>query len=226
MYEKEKVVFKSEGDFASPLGVVLKKAYDDAINDNFKISDAVLAMPGMSGKMYRKVINNLVEAVPNPRYLETGSLKGSTVCSAMYGNKVKVACIESWHWDWRDEFKKNTDSVRTDDVDFNFIESDFRGVDYTKIGKYNIYMFDGPHSARDQYDGVFIAQPALDDSYILIIDDWNWDEVRHGTWSAIKFLGLTVSSMIEVLTLNHSAENGNEQGDWHNGYLMAVIEKK
>ena len=226
MYEKEKVDFKSEGDFSSPLGVILKKAYDDAINDKFKISNEVLTMAGMSGKMYRKIINNLVEAMPDPRYLETGSLKGSTVCSAMYGNKVKVGCIESWHWDWREEFKKNTDSVRTDDIDFNFFESDFRGVDYNNIGKYNIYMFDGPHSARDQYDGVVFAQPALDDNHILIIDDWNWDEVRHGTWSAIQYLELKVTSMLEVYTLNHSAENGNEQGDWHNGYLMAVIEKK
>jgi hypothetical protein len=182
-------------------------------------------MAGMSGRTYRKFINNLVENMPDPRYLETGSLKGSTVCSAMYSNRVKVTCIESWHWDYRKEFKENTDSVRTDQIDFNFIESDFRGVNYNAIGKYNIYMFDGPHSARDQYDGVFLAQPALDDQHILIVDDWNWEEVQHGTWSAVKYLGLKVKSKIEVFTLNHSAENGNEKGNWHNGYLIAAIEK-
>lgn len=225
MYEEEKVVVKTEGNFDSPMASILKKSYDDAVNEKFKISEEVLAMAGMSGRTYRKFINNLVENLPDPRYLETGSLKGSTVCSAMYGNKVKVACIESWHWDYREEFKRNTDSVRTNDIDFNFFESDFRGVDYNNIGKYNIYMFDGPHSARDQYDGVYLAQPALDDNHILIVDDWNWGEVQKGTWSAIKYLGLKVTSMIEVFTLNHSAENGNEKGNWHNGYLIAAIEK-
>lgn len=225
MYEEEKVVVKIEGDFATPMATIMKQAYDDAVDDKFKISEAVLSMAGMSGRTYRKFINNLVENMPDPRYLETGSLKGSTVCSAMYGNQTKVTCIESWHWDYRKEFKENTDSVRTDQIDFNFIESDFRGVDYHNIGKYNIYMFDGPHSARDQYDGVFLAQPALDDRHILIVDDWNWNEVQHGTWSAIKYLGLKVQSKIEVFTLNHSAENGNEKGNWHNGYLIAAIEK-
>lgn len=219
------VVVKMQGDFSSPMAQILKKSYDNAVDGKFKISEDVLSMAGMSGRSYRKFINNLVESIPDPRYLETGSLKGSTVCSAIYGNKVKASCIENWHWDYREEFKKNTESVLTSDIDFTFIESDFRNVNYSNIGSYNIYMFDGPHSARDQYDGVYLAQPALDDKHILIVDDWNWDEVRHGTWSAIKFLELSVVSMIEVYTLNHGPENGNEKSEWHNGYLIAAIEK-
>jgi hypothetical protein len=65
----------------------------------------------------------------------------------------------------------------SDNIDFTVIEKDFRQVDYSSIGKYNVYFFDGPHEEQDQYDAV-IAQPALDLTYILIVDDYNYSKVR------------------------------------------------
>ena len=38
-------------------------------------------------------------------------------------------------------------------------------------GKLGPYCFDGPRSERDHMDGVSLAQPALDDEYLLIIND-------------------------------------------------------
>ena len=222
------IIIKKDGEFSSPMGKLLYQAFDNAVNDQFKITEDVLAMLGMSGRKYRKFINNLIETMPDPQYLETGSLKGSTVCAAMYGNRLKATCIESWHWpEHRPDFFANTDSVRTSDVDFTLVESDFRAVDYTGIGKYNVYLFDGPHSARDQYDGVYLAQPALDDTYILIVDDWNWPDVRNGTWSALKYLESKVTDVIEVFATEHGPEigKGNETSEWHNGYFFAVVEK-
>jgi len=53
--------------------------------------------------------------------------------------------------------------VRSPTVDFRFIESDFRAVDYSAIGRFNVYLFDGPHQEQDQYDGIMVARTALDD---------------------------------------------------------------
>jgi hypothetical protein len=50
-----------------------------------------------------------------------------------------------------------------DAISFRFIEDDFRKINYTDIGKFNVYLFDGPHDEEDQYDGIALAQPALDD---------------------------------------------------------------
>ena len=47
---------------------------------------------------------------------------------------------------------------------------------------------------QHQYQGVSIAQPALDDTYVLIVDDWNFIQVRKGTFSAIKDLNVRMSS--------------------------------
>ena len=92
------IIIKMEGDFTSPTAALLKKAFEDADTGKFKITEEVLSMLGMSGRKYRKFINNFIGSLDDARYLETGSLKGSTVCSAMDGNKLKARCIESWHW--------------------------------------------------------------------------------------------------------------------------------
>jgi len=58
----------------------------------------------------------------------------------------------------------------------SFIERNFREVDFCHLGKFNVYLFDGPHSYKDQFDGVMLAEPALDEIFVLVVDDWNWEQ--------------------------------------------------
>jgi hypothetical protein len=122
---------------------------------------------------------------------------------------------------------QNTNACITPDIDFALIESDFRKVDVSKLGKFNIYMFDGPHKEQDQYDGVALYQQALDDVYTLIVDDWNGPGVRKGTIDALEKLGHTVLARMDIMTRNddvHPLIYG-AQSDWHNGYFIAVVKK-
>jgi len=107
------------------------------------------------------------------------------------------------------------------------IESDFRQVNFSKIGRYNIYLFDGPHEWQDQLDGVVMAQPALDDVHVLVVDDWNWSQVREGTFEGIKRSSLDVLYSIEVRTTQDDSlpTARREKSDWHNGYFMSVVHK-
>ena len=68
------------------------------------------------------------------------------------------------------------------------LTADFRAVDFNGLGRFNVYLFDGPHERDDQYDGVKLAQPALDEEFVLIVDDWNWPAVRAGTLDAVRDL--------------------------------------
>jgi hypothetical protein len=109
-------------------------------------------------------------------------------------------------------------------------ESDFREVDYASLGKHNIYFFDGPHEEQDQYDGLSLALPALDDTFILLIDDWNDPRPRDGTERAIKELGIEVLYSIQIRTSNgvdvvYPTPHVLENSDWHNGYYFAVCKK-
>jgi hypothetical protein len=198
-----------------------------------KLPDWILEMDGMSGRKYRHFINDLVDSLEDPRYLEIGCWKGSTSCSAIFGNEVKSYCIDNWSEFggpkniFCENVQKCTDEC--DDIEIIFEEADFRKINYTEIGKYNVYLFDGPHEEKDQYDGLMFAQPALDDEFIFICDDWNWERVRNGTMNAIKTLNLDVLFSIDIRTTDDDSyppeENTKQNSDWHNGYYISVLKK-
>ena len=42
------------------------------------------------------------------------------------------------------------------------IESDFRNVEYANLpGPFNVYLFDGPHEAIDQFQGLSLPLPCF-----------------------------------------------------------------
>jgi len=218
------------GDLTLDQSNILKQSLDTADQMQSKLPHEILLMEGMSGKKYRSLINTLVEKTHNARYLEVGSWAGSTVCSAMYGNTCKVTCIDNWSefGGPKESFMHNTSKYITTDINFTFIEKDFRQVDFSNIGKFNIYLFDGPHNEKDQYDGITMALPALDDTFILIVDDWNWPDPRKGTLDALSSSGLNILTKLEIRTTNDNSHGpySGQHGDWHNGYFIAVVSKK
>lgn len=213
-----------EGDWTSPQALILENAFQLAEKLDHKLTDFVMNMEGMSGRKYRTLINRLIENTQDARYLEIGSWRGSTSCSAMDGNTVKVKCIDSWLTDnySKDAFLANVERIKTPNIDFSYIQDDFVNVDYSAIGKYNVYMFDGPHEKQDQYNGVALAQPALDDTYILIVDDYNAQQVQDGTVEALTALNQKVLASITILSHENPYLSGS---DWHNGYFIAVVKK-
>jgi len=228
--QSEETSITLTGEWNTSEAEILSTAWLDALAMNHKLPDWIRYMDGMSGKKYRYFINNLVAATPDARYLEIGSHAGSTACSALYGNKLRATCIDNWSefGGPKDQFMSNIEQVLTDDIDFQFIEKDFRAVDYGSIGKYNIYMFDGPHLQQDQYDGIDLVKDALDDLYVLIVDDYNWSIIRNGTEAALDHVGHKVIAQIEVLTYIGDGHPviSHQYSDWHDGYLIALVSKK
>jgi len=218
------------GNFSAlPTGVLLKRSFDRAVANIGGPPDFVRAIDGMSGQKYRTFINNFVGSHPDARYLEIGSWQGSTAAAALNGNSVKALCIDNWSQFGgpKSAFLANIKRVRSQspDVDFRFIENDFRCVDYTSLGRFNIFLFDGPHEERDQYDGIMVARPALERSFVLIVDDWNWRQVRLGTFRAIRNAGYSIAASVEIRTTqdNTHAPVHGKNSDWHNGYFIAVL---
>jgi hypothetical protein len=220
---------RTRGEFAaSQQAGSLKVALDEAIRGN-QLPSIVRDIEGMSGQKYRMLINKFIGALHDARYLEVGSWKGSTAAAALHGNCVRAVCIDNWsQFDGpRETFFANIKQVLSSEIEFEVIESDFRSVDYRTIGHFNIFLFDGPHEERDQYDGIMLAQPALDDHLTLIVDDWNWRQVRLGTFRAIVDGRWSVEASIEIRTTrdNTSPKVEGKESDWHNGYFLAVLRK-
>jgi glycosyltransferase involved in cell wall biosynthesis len=210
-----------------PLAVLVRNAYDQAQAGRGKLDERLLAFRGASGRRYRLFINSLIGSLSDARYMEIGSYTGSTICATIAGNKVTALVIDNWSVFGGPvkDFMHNVATFRGPEAKVSILESDFRCVEYGHIGKFNVYLFDGPHSEQDHYDAINVALPALDERFVLLIDDWDWRQVRAGTFRALHDNGLKIDFSIDIRTTmdGTTPSIGAERSDWHNGYLLAVI---
>jgi hypothetical protein len=213
----------------NPLVDGVQESLQAAIAERVELPAELLALPGMSGRKYRAFINSLIRSLEDPRYLEIGVWKGSTLCSAVYGNKVSALAIDNWsEFDGpASEFFANLGRFKGS-ASVSFLDSDFRDLNYRTIGKFNVFLFDGPHSYEAQRDGLLLTQHALDDAFVLIVDDWNWERVRRGTFDAIATLGYEFDFAAEIRTSfdDSHAPLAGEKSDWHNGYFIAACHRR
>jgi hypothetical protein len=215
-------------DLYSELKQHVETAFEKAENNESKITDGILNMEGMSGKKTRHFYNNLLNK-EDARYLEIGTWKGSSVCSAMCGNKAKVVCIDNWSefGGPKNEFLINFNTYIGDN-DARFIEQDCYTVDVSLLPKFNMYMYDGNHTKDSHYKALVHYYDCLDDIFVFIVDDWNWLDVRNGTYESFKRLNLKVRYAREIRTTNDDTQPppGDElRQKWHNGIYVAILEK-
>jgi hypothetical protein len=205
----------------------IEKAFKNAENLKSKISNDILDMVGMTGTMTRHFYNNLLNT-EDVRYLEIGTWKGSSVCSAMYGNKAKVLCIDNWSefGSQKEEFLINLEKYKGNN-EVQFIEDDCFNVNVSNLSKFNIYLYDGNHSKDSHYKALTHYYNCLDDIFIFVVDDWNWEHVRTGTIDSIKDLNLKILYEKEVrLTSDNSHSPDLEAKEtWWNGIYIAILQK-
>jgi hypothetical protein len=207
---------------------LIETSFHNAENNISKITSDIIAMEGMSGTKTRHFYNNLLNT-EDARYLEIGTWKGSSVCSAMCANKAIVICIDNWSefGGPKSEFLKNFEIFKGDNH-ATFIENDCYKVDVSTLPKFNIYMYDGNHTNDSHYKALLHYYDCLDDVFIFIVDDWNWKDVRDGTNNSIQTLKLKVLYEKEIRTTNddtHPQWGSPEQQAWHNGIYVAILQK-
>jgi hypothetical protein len=218
-------------DATSALARALRDAFQDAMGMRGRLPEAAYRVHGFSGKKFRLFMNNLMHDVPDPRYLEIGLFHGASFCSAVAKNRLTALGIDNWteFGGKRAFFDANLDAFRSEGANIQVLEQDFRKVPYGSVGKFNILFYDGSHTEKDQYDGVMFPQPAMDDTYIMIIDDWNWERVRNGTFKALGDAKLTVDYSVEVRTTfnnDHLPLVHGPGSEWHNGMIAAVLTRR
>jgi predicted O-methyltransferase YrrM len=196
----------------------LKKAAEDANNKISKCTPDILALDGMSGPMTRHFYNNLLNT-SDARYLEVGTWKGSSTCSAMIGNDADVTCIDNWSefGGPKEDFLKNVEKFQGSNR-LEVIEKDSFETDLSGHSKFNMYLYDGHHSAESHAKALTHFIDAMDDVFIYIVDDWLWGDTQLGTYRAIKELGLVVE-----YESNHSEPSGGH--GWWNGTGVFVLRK-
>ena len=207
--------------------LVVERAFECAERGVSNITEDVKSMDGMSGAKTRHFYNNLV-GMPSARYLEIGTWKGSSVCAAMCGNDADVLCIDNWSQFGgpKADFLRNFEAYRGKNR-ASFLEADCFSIDVSTLPKFNIYMYYGDHSEESHYRALAHFLPCLDDVFVYVVDDWNWNQIREGTRRAIRDLGLEVVYEREVLLTQDNTHTPVEEArrTWWNGIYVAVLKR-
>jgi hypothetical protein len=206
----------------------IEHAFRVAESGTSQITKEILEMEGMTGKKTRHFYNALLD-MEDARYLEIGTWRGSSSCSAMCGNAAKVLCIDNWSefGGPKDDFLKNFETYKGRN-DATFIENDCFMVDTKYLPLFNVYLYDGNHTQDSHYRALLHYIDNLDDTFIFIVDDWNWQEVRNGTYESIKKLNLEILYEKEIrLTMDNTHSPQPLAGDtWWNGIYVAILKKR
>ena len=206
---------------------LIETSFQNANNNISKITPDIIAMDGMTGTKTRHFYNNLLNT-EDARYLEIGTWKGSSVCSAMCGNRAKILCIDNWKefGGPRNEFIQNFTKFKGNN-DATFIESDCYKINAKALPKFNIYLYDGNHTSDSHYKALLHYYNCLDETFIFIVDDWNWQGVRNGTHDAIKKLNLKKLYEKEIrLTWDDShTPQPKAKNTWWNGIYVVILKK-
>lgn len=190
-----------------------------------KLTDEILAIPGMSSAKVRHLLNNLC-SMEDTRYLEVGVWQGSTFISALYDNEgasKHAVAIDNWS-----EFGGPFPEFLAHVLKFlpNY-EGKFFSADCFTVNKntsfsqkVNTYFYDGNHSFLSQKKAFTYFNDVLEDVFIAIVDDWNFPEVQKGTRAAFREL----KYQILFETVLPARYNGDLE-NWWNGFYVAVIRK-
>ncbi|MBS0624854.1 MAG: hypothetical protein JSS32_02250 [Verrucomicrobia bacterium] len=201
-----------------------------ASEEEGKLSAGVLGIDGMTSAKGRFLLNHIC-SLENTVYFEVGSWKGSSFVSALYGNQGirQGYAVEKWvryadnGFDFgnvRDEFFGNVDSFLKG-LPLKVYEQDCFSLDLEEVSeKVTVYFYDGEHREWDQKQAFLYFDGILADEFIAVVDDWNWESTRRGTFEAFEELGYEVL-FEQYLPANFDGDLEN----WWNGIYVAVIRK-
>lgn len=188
----------------------------------------LLALPALSGRRFRLWLHAMMQALAGGHLLEIGTGTGSTALAAAWRSGGRVTTIDNW----ADgpaalaAFNAHRTLLRAPDA-VTQVAADFRAVDYAALPPADIFFYDGPLEPGDVGAALRLAQPALRDQCVLVLDDWNFPPLRDEALAVMADLALPVIWSAELRTTldgSHPAVGG-EGSDWHNGCFMAVIDR-
>ena len=161
----------------------VKNALVKSNNEESKLSQTVLDIPGLTSHKVKHFINNMCE-VPDCKYLEVGVYQGAMFASALQGNNIIANAVDNW---------SDTHNVPMRDVDINAESQDTKQVFLKNIRPYtggksvtitdsdsaeslskipvksNVVLYDGEHTEEAHFNFLTKYNSKIDNTFCLII---------------------------------------------------------
>lgn len=212
----------------------------------------IAGMTGVKTRhLYNGLVRRLAAAVQGRRlrYLEVGTWGGSSLLSSLHGNEASVDAVVIDNWSEfnhllvplpsvnddgdgtfrqaspREVFKHNVDTLLDpSELRLCVIEKDCFEVESGDLpfSGFDLYVYDGPHEEIEHERAITGFAGCLADAAVVVIDDWNWEKVRQGTWKGFARAGLRVHHVVEEFTPGNA--NMVAKGFW-NGVALFVVTK-
>jgi hypothetical protein len=211
--------------------IALKRALEDANNGISSLPSDILTMDGLSGIKTRHFYNNALKYIQPEKYLEVGMWKGSSFISAMYKNNCLGIGIDNWSGFGgpSEEFHQNVKKFLVNNEQVDIRNGDcfslstlegISGVDY--------YMYDGDHTFEDQRKALTIFLPLLADEFVFVVDDWNWEPVREGTFAGLREINVEIVWSHEIRTTSDNSHPPAETAklEYWNGMAIFLLVKR
>jgi len=202
---------------------IVNSAIENADNNVSGINPEILKIKGMSSPKIRHFLNNVCH-FDGCKYLEIGSHRGSTFCSAINNNKTQAVSIDDFSGCANmlgpfphNELTDNINKYKTESTAV-FINRSCWNVKLSE--KFNVYFYDANHEEQYQYKAFTYFNDVLEDEFIAIVDDYRNDFVKRGTQRAFKDLKYNIVREWEKTTAIPNNDNG-----WWNGIYVAIIKK-
>jgi len=201
-----------------------------------KLTLDILNIHGITSNKVKCLLNNICN-IDGANYLEIGVFRGSTFCSAIYGNNITATGIDNWSSpylmpsgvsqkmnfylrdksnDPKEEFLSNVKKYGNVEK-LNVYRANYLDFDYSTIGPLDIIFYDGETKYYDQYTTIKNLIPYMSNNCILIIDDWNWQ--KEGATKALEDSNAFITYQKNLYT------NGEDSKDFWNGIGIFLIEK-
>lgn len=207
----------------------IQQAISNAENHVSNLSPEALAVPGFTSIKIRHLMNNLGRI--STSFLEVGSHKGSTYCSAVFNNNhlASTVAIDSFvefnNDDPMAELIANVAQFKPSEVPFKLIKNDWTSVWAKKEMpdvKFDFYFFDGDHSYESQRKSVSHFLDFMANEFIMCVDDYStWEFVKRGTQDGLKDAGVKVLFEREL----YNGVPGDNWG-WHQGLGLFLLQKQ
>lgn len=206
-------------------------AIDKASRNESSFVETNYTISGLSSHKVRHLLNNLC-SYSNSIYLELGCYTGSTFYAATYQNQIRAFAVDNFDdidiKPYRDDVI--LPSVKNPAAEFlskftnprwGFSSKDVRELTEKDIcDKPNVVFYDAGHEYYQQYENLKSVLKLLQDKFILVLDDANFDGVVNSMNDIIREENLNVLFSRIILTTEVEDEKS-----WWNGLYILVLEK-
>ncbi len=204
----------------------MKFAIEKSLKRESKLTAENMDVTGFVSLSGRHLYNNL--GALSTRLLEIGSHAGCSFTSAVsWNNLLSATAVDNFASDLTDErkimpmFLENVAKWTPLETKFKFIHKDSFEVDLKEvISPIDMYVYDGSHDAISQEKAFTYYRDIFADEFISVIDDFDWEEVKTGTYNGIEKANLEI--VYEQILKGGDHDN---DGAW-NGYGIFLLRKK